>query len=287
MFLIARPMGGLNDILCTIHRCYSYCMHYQRKLLVHTAHHNAQTLFADGISNYIVARDSSAIIGLDTCAHVATALPSYFDNSKIDKPWKCDITPNSIDFSRGSHNEYLLFHGWGGGCIGFNIFNYLEFAPPVKSYVSTKLQTLPNHYNAVHFRHTDYKSNPDKLWDTIKTMTKLQLPLYLATDSQGILDEANARYPGVILNISRNLSTTANPIHHSSLALKKIVIYEMFTDLAILCFAQSLHCTRLSNPSIATMPYSGFCILANSMKNLKGTSLKSLFGFAESTYNIT
>lgn len=281
MFLIARPMGGLNDILCTIHRCYNYCIQYQRKLIIHTAHHNAKTLFADGIDNYIVARDSSAKIGLNTCEQVVAALPSYFDNSKIDKPWKCDIAPNSIDFARGSHSQHLLFHGWGGGCIGFNVFNYLDFAPPVKSYVSTKLQTLPNHYNAIHFRHTDYKSNPDELWTTIKMLIELRLPLYLATDSQQILDEANARHPGAILNICNRLSATTRAIHHSRLALEKEVVYDMFADLAILCFAQSLHCTKLSNPSIDTMPYSGFCILAKSMKELKVEHVRSLFGVSE------
>ena len=271
-------MGGLNDILCTIHRCYNYCMHYQRKLIIHTAHHNAQTLFADGIHNYFVTRDSSAMIGLDTCEQVVTALPPYFDNSKINKPWKCDITPNSIDFSRGSHNEYLLFHGWGGGNIGVYAFNYLEIAQPIKVYVAAKLLTLPTRYNAIHFRYTDYKSDTDQLWNTLEQQTDLGLPLYLATDSQQILDEAKIRYPGQILNLTSNLSSTAIPIHHSYMSLEKENVYDMFMDLAILCFAESLHCMRLSNSSTENIIHSGFSILASSMRQINASRLRSLFG---------
>lgn len=278
MFLIARPMGGLNDILCTIHRCYNYSIHYQRKLIVHTAHHNAKTLFADGIDKYIVARDLSTNIGLDRCEEVVAALPSYFDNSKINRPWKCDIAPNSIDFARGLHNQYMLFHGWGGGHIGVNAFNYLEIAQPIKAYVTAKLLTLPTRYNAIHFRYTDHKSDTDQLWDTLEQLTDQGLPLYLATDSQQILREANIRYPGQILNLTSNLSSTAIPIHHSNMALEKGNVYDMFMDLAILCFAESLHCIKLSNPSTENIDYSGFSILASSMRKLNTSRLRSLFG---------
>ena len=40
-YLLCRPCGGLNDILCQIGGCYNYCAKYNRILLIDTNHFKA------------------------------------------------------------------------------------------------------------------------------------------------------------------------------------------------------------------------------------------------------
>ena len=276
MWLVARPLGGLNDILCTIHRCYQYCIQFNRKLIIHTAHDSDHTLFADGIEHYFYSNDIT--LGVSEKGEYYSHISQSLNLSFNQLPWQANPShlKQSTSLSRGWHEPVLLYSGCGGGNIGINSFKYLSILPEIKSYISAKMALLPARYEAVHCRYTDYKSDLGQLWqimDSISTATSI----YLATDSSSVLADARKRYPDRILNYSRSLSSSMQPIHHSGLALAEETVYDMFLDLGILSLAQATHCTRLVNPTIESIPYSGFCILAQSLKNLPRDQLSKIF----------
>jgi hypothetical protein len=39
-YLLCRPLGGLNDILCQIYNCYGYCLRNNRILMIDTEYNS-------------------------------------------------------------------------------------------------------------------------------------------------------------------------------------------------------------------------------------------------------
>lgn len=276
MWLVARPLGGLNDILCTIHRCYLYCAQYNRKLVIHTAHISDLTLFADGIERYFNSKEIA--LGITEKDEYFDYVNKYLDLELHHYPWRVDpINLNqSTSLTRGWHQPVVFYSGYGGGTLASSSFKYLSITPEIKSYLSAKLELLPTGYVAVHCRYTDYQSDLDHLWEIMDSIST-EIDIYFATDSSSVLCKANERYPNRIINYTRRLSSAITPIHHSELALAEETIYDMFLDLAVLCFAERIYCTRLKNPSIESIPLSGFCILAQSLSKLQKRQLIDIF----------
>jgi hypothetical protein len=55
-YLLCRPLGGLNDILCQINYCYNYCIKFNRILLIDTSflyEHNSFSCSFDKYFDFI------------------------------------------------------------------------------------------------------------------------------------------------------------------------------------------------------------------------------------------
>ncbi|PPC88319.1 MAG: hypothetical protein CTY31_03855 [Hyphomicrobium sp.] len=63
-YVLCRPRGGLNDILCEIERCWAYSEKYNRTLVVDTT----KSGFRDDLSKYFEVKDQRApvVLSLDT-----------------------------------------------------------------------------------------------------------------------------------------------------------------------------------------------------------------------------
>jgi hypothetical protein len=279
MYFVLQPLGGLNDILCTIHRCYQYCLSYKRKLIIHTAHLLEPVLFSDGIESYLCSKKEDIFLGLSGIAPVLERLAPWVDENIEGSPWSVsfDEVDAVKELDRGYHEEVIVFQGYGGGNIGVQSFNYLDLQAGLKQHVSSRLDAMPEAYHAIHFRHTDYRSSTEELRYAIETLSEDGWPIYLATDNAFVLKSMKEEFGSRILNLAFALSDNFSPIHHSSLAREKEAVYDLFVDLASLVFAGSLSCTRLTNPLVPEFQFSGFCILAQHLRKLDTRTIRSIF----------
>lgn len=283
MYLILRPLGGFNDILCTIYRAYLYAAAYNRRLIVHTAHSSANVLFADGIQEYFTSSQPGIQLGMPVDAQLSQALGDIIDSSSSLLPWKEPLSTSSsrrllASLDRGYHDRILLYEAFGGGYFGVNALNLLTLRDDVKKSIGKYLGRLPVDFNAIHCRYSDYKSDLMMLDEQFRQLSADKIPIYFATDSANLLRRFQSKDYGVpILNFCTTYSGNSEPIHHSKIARTRAAVEELLAELAILTLAKKFNCPLLSNPSDPLVLKSGFSILAENLRKVDKSLLFSYF----------
>ena len=279
MYMVLQPLGGLNDILCTIHRCKDYCLTHNRKLIIHTANLRDHFLFPDGIEKYLYSQDENILLGLPRIQIVRERLAPWVDEGVEGSPWISRF--GDVDAIKNLNCSYqedvIIYQAFGGGFIGGEAFKYLDLQPSLKEYIKAKLVEIPGDYHAIHFRHTDYKSDIQDLRNLIKSVSRDGKHIYLATDNGSVLRSIKQEFGEMIINLTGSLSEDCLPIHLSQLSKEEYASYDAIADIAILAFAESLSCPRLMNPTDPLIEVSGFCLLARHLRNLEKHLLKQIF----------
>ena len=189
-YLLCRPRGGLNDVLCQIEKCWRYAEKHRRILVIDTRDSGLMGSFFEYFSvkeSSVPVRDFFSLNEIRAinqekclpkfCSGRLDILDAYFldpEKNYVDRASNESIT---FDFEV-DHAETLLVHEQsGGGTLSFACLNRLYVAEPVRQQVLLAMKKLPKIYSAIHIRNTDYQSNykneRDRKAATISAITDL------------------------------------------------------------------------------------------------------------------
>jgi hypothetical protein len=273
-YLICRPEGGINDILCQIQKCFTYCQNKQRVLIIDTVNSSS---FCDDFSFYFKTSHPGVI--LSSAEEVRSNLFSGFSSvfpkvSKSDvfglKPqYNPDLNYNlngvslTFDFTKDYEESVLLHHQCGGGGESKDFFRSFQFTKSICKLLFARIKTMPIKFTGFHFRGNDLPSDPECAFSIL---SGIRGPVFLASDSHSFISSAVRRLgSGKIYVFSQIPDLCGRPIHHENVAheTKRQLNLDAFLDLLTLA---------LSRDVLFSTPQSGFSQLAKNLNELINAS---------------
>lgn len=192
--VLCRPEGGINDILCRISLCYSYCRATNRILLIDTIN----TSFRQPLNIYFKSRfnDIQFITSNQDLPPLDSVYPLLDKNGfSYQAIYKNDLgfvrsedeSGLHFDLNRTYQEEVLLYHNCGGGNSSHHAFSFLDFQDFVKQAIGHLYQIIPKPYISLHLRGTDgLGTNFPPLIALLASLPRQNL--FVATDSKQLLD---------------------------------------------------------------------------------------------------
>jgi hypothetical protein len=170
-FLLCRPQGGLNDVLCNVEKTRLHADKFNRTLIVDTNFVNSYTTLGD-FSDYFQTRanvilNASPLINklrdLTTFpACVAGKLDSYrtyYDENLKYFRERTTRQKVSFKFDTDYEEQLLVHHGLGGGFLGVQALSWLQLNDVITAELIRRLSVINSPYCAIHIRNTDYRSD--------------------------------------------------------------------------------------------------------------------------------
>jgi hypothetical protein len=228
-YLICRPEGGFTDMLSQLKRCFNYCLHYDRILVIDTS--NSKT-FASPFWLYFSFVHTSVKVMIDPRELIQTAiaenlsvhpLHARLDPRGHEQPrfvqnlnYCLDGIPVTFDFNCDHDAAVLIHQQCGREPFDFEFMSCLRLSPRMRGVVERRWASLPKPYVGVHVRNTDITSDPDKVMPLVR---RYPGTVFLATDSatvqQSVHQEAKRRiYTSQIPDFS------GRPLHHRHVSQK-------------------------------------------------------------------
>jgi len=218
-FLLARPTGGLADMLAQIGRCIEYAQAHGRYLIIDTA---LPDFFADSFSHYFEFEDETfgvthltqellaRINGMSTLPpECAGRIASYKAQSVPDTLIKGlrdyfghfvslrdDSTQVPLTFDmRVDHGPDLLLHHCSGGGFtkALHALATLRPSPELRKRLQRAIAGLPSEYDAIHVRNTDLRSDYQAALARLAGLS--DRPLLVCSDDAGVIDHARQVVP--------------------------------------------------------------------------------------------
>jgi hypothetical protein len=274
--LLCRPFGGLNDILCQIAKCLKYALEYDRELYVDCSHSG----FLDSFANYFIAPEGVYFKDIDFLTPPFDVYPHCLVNDIRGFTVQRDLatkkavhiptnTVLSFDFDK-SYAEQILVHAQaGGGDSSINVLEKFVLKENVRLHISKIIENL-GEYDAIHVRHSDYKTDYQKFFADING--KLGSKIVLCTDSYQCQVYAKSLWGGR-LHIVTNIPDTKGIRLHGNRNLDRFQTnIDTLTDLFILACGKNLYTTNINRGFV-----SGFGILANALHRRKDLIEKLLW----------
>ena len=281
-YLLCRPQGGLNDMLCQIEKCFRYAQASKRILIIETDYHGS-SYFSDSMSKYFVSCRSNLLLGaveyipdfdqLDVFPRFLYGRVSSYSviwNKKYQYFYD-DVIGEKItfDFSMDYNESLLVHHQLGGGSLSLWALSRLRVHEDVIEELLKRIKLISKPYAAIHIRNTDhetdYRQHLDHLNQTI------QAPIFVATDNADTLRECKAVFGADrVYSFARRLSSTlGTPLHLNFVHGTEVTErnQDAILDLLMLALSSSLYIFQIKN--CAYSKYSGFSRLAHSLNNSK------------------
>jgi hypothetical protein len=277
-YVLLRPEGGLNDILCRIEVCARYALATGRILLIDTL----TTGFGESFANYFRSiepkiRLVESVDDIKLLSHLrvypepCAGLVGYRAFYKEGENY-CEREteiPLQFDLTKNYQDDLLLYHGCGGGSWGHLALRHFQMTSVMKLRVSEALEKMPRPYAAVHLRATDLQTD----YMTHLRQIKLELSgknVYVATDSRSALFAAIQELnTSLVHNFATNLSEDAKPIHMLNELDEKTwnrseINSQTIVDLMMLANAEKFYYAVTKQNAV-----SGFSVLALHLQNIE------------------
>lgn len=173
-FLLCRPQGGLNDMLCRIKLCYDYACKFNRTLIIDTL---TRTYLSTNFGKIFEFNDPRVITEVNsTLLKTLTELDNlsyYFERKNISSNYfnqpvdKLNFYTNSnidwhgiykFDLSKEYEQTVLYYQRYGGGQDSYKLLKK-NISLINKKFVRYVLSLLPSEeYESIHIRHTDFRA---------------------------------------------------------------------------------------------------------------------------------
>ena len=274
-YLLCRPRGGLNDVLCQIIRCIDYAKRENRYLVIDIKKEKFFTALPEFMvmkkrMNFISFCNNEEEIGrFESLSvyppHIKGRIGSYRsiyldEIGYVDDKYLKSLT---FDFSCSYFENLLVHEGAGGGESSLGFFTYFSLNKNIVSEINTIRLKFPKNYSAVHVRNTDYQTDYINALKDISDQIKGKYIL-LCTDSIDVERYAKKEYSDISwLSSTTILEEFNEPLHHAinsdddrdSLLLKSTLV-----DLFLMAYSDKVYIFKHRKDS-----YSGFSILAKNL----------------------
>lgn len=206
-FVLCRPEGGLNDMLCQIGRCLEYCIRHGRELVIDT---ERTETFAEPFARYFSIRHRGVVIREDVdgflrlareqglALHPKCARLEYGDDPPVAPPglnYRLNGERVTFDFRCAHDAPVLVHHQFGGGAPKEVLMRSLRLRPGICAEIRRRLAELSGPYVGIHVRDTDLRTGTRGVEAALR---KFAGPFFLATDSAATQRRLAALRPGAV-----------------------------------------------------------------------------------------
>lgn len=282
-YVLCRTMGGLNDTLVQIGRCFDYCVKFGRSLVVDTRLSGLMGDFEDyfDLTGFPIEVISYSKLGSQTLnrltawpASVQGVLGTYraigitgviglFESESLQKL--------TFDMNFEYSQSVLLHHSGGGGEISRSLMKHLRFSTQTREEVQELIGSLPELYDAVHIRNTDYQSNWREFLLYVARRSDEACPVVVFSDDPAVLEGAPAISP--IFQPSRffDFSGVQGPIHKfekqtANEARRRVV--QTLAEVIAMCCSRTFYFSRTrGRTGSPKSPVSGFSALVKFLRS--------------------
>lgn len=277
-WLLCRPEGGLNDVLCQVELACLYAERFGRTVIVDTDYANAVS-FKDTFGRYFVTRQRRLILdigglreridALETFpAHVQGRVSHYrIARDRLGPTFPVEEesqTRITFDFERDYAQPLLVHHAAGGGMRAASALARLRLHDSLCDALLRRLAAIGRPYTAVHIRNTDYRT-PYAAW-LLEAKDRIAGPVFLATDDRACRNDFEAAFgPGRIQSFA---ALPDRPVSlHSDFDRNQAYQRnsDAILDLLMLVLARDYYFLPLAENPLRTR-FSGFSLLAAKLR---------------------
>ncbi|MGE0724003.1 MAG: hypothetical protein AB7O45_06495 [Alphaproteobacteria bacterium] len=273
-YVLCRPEGGLNDMLCQIERCCRYAERTGRTVVVE-ANFRPGRFFRDRLDRYFGSLQPRLLLDptpVMTELVRASVYPEHLRGRLNDYVHRWDRTtsryveraqgqPLTFDFMTDYRHEVLVHHQPGGGRNSLFAFLRLALTPALVAELARRWAAIGPGYAAVHVRHTDYRTDYAAILTALRRAPPARL--LVATDNSAVLEEfRQALGPERVHNFAWLGVGPGVPLHRYRVGVDVVERRnsDAILDLLMLGLARELHIVKVENRKDGG--FSGFSQLA-------------------------
>lgn len=252
-YLLCRPLGGFNDTLNQIYKCYEYCITYNRTLLLDTEYNNFISSSFDNYFTFINKNNINVIYNSDAIYKIInnnkfTVFPEILEDvlysytaKYINDGFYYKNIMLRLDFTRNYEQELIVHNDCGIDCNSLNMISLLQINDWLIDIIIKRYNLIEKPYISIHIRNTDYKTDYINLYYEYKNIIDNN-NIFLATDSKEVLDYfINLQLNNNFYNFIECLNDENKPIHQkNTINNKNQVMIDTICDLIILSLSSNL-----------------------------------------------
>ena len=248
-YFICRPKGGLNDIFNQIEKSCRYCLTYRRKLYVDTT----RSGFLDTFNNYFVAPPYITFEEkFGSIEYPASVFPDFLKNNIFDyetEPagkggniYKIKNGPIvDINFKKNYPEQYIIYEKSGGGGKSFNFIRRIRLKDNIRCKIISIIDGLGK-YDAVHIRHTDYKTDYKPFLDSLAD--SIHNKIVVCTDSHEVQQYSIALFGDKLHIVTSIPDTQGETLHYNASLDRYSTNVDSLVDLFILASSDKLYFSK-------------------------------------------
>ena len=271
-FLLCRPHGGLNDILCQVQKTFIHALQYKRQLIVDTRANGLH----DDFSHYFETTRHFPSIHLQLTSASLTRLnelscypnslrarvdnyPLHYDEKLVNYMVADSGEIPQIDTT--DRPEQLLIHDQCGGGRGYQAFPFLKFTAPISEKITNRILSLPKGYEAIHIRYSDVPFNYQPFLEGLRQHLK-GISVVVCTDSLEVLEACKIKLADSTVYSLVQPPETPQKIHDNPGVTNLTTNTDALVDLLALALAKKIHFP--GGPGVYP---SGFSMMATDLSN--------------------
>jgi hypothetical protein len=263
-YVLCRPQGGLNDMLCQIEKCWQYAERFDRTLVIDTSF----GVFKDDFTRYFSVVTPS----------IAPVLP-VLSASVLDRLEALDVRPHQVrgrlgtyakvyssqqrcfvddasgasltfDFETDHPEACLLYNNSGGGAVAINCLKRLRLVPDIADDLRRLLEKLGDNYMAVHVRNTDYRTDYKRFFKSIEREVD-DVDLLVCSDDATCVEFARGFFRrSRVFTVSQIPDYGGEPLHRVAMAPgeRYRANVDALRDLLALAWAKKLFIANVRTP---------------------------------------
>jgi hypothetical protein len=297
-YLLVRPRGGLNDTLAQLDKTFRYAERYERTVLVDLSRSGLQC----GFEELFVARQSKSLEILawsDEAAAEVTEIDSVYphalahriDTYKVKMNVELNLyvdtqsaAPVTFDFDTNYSEKLLIHEQPGGGITAVGSLRRVALTRTVANAVARQIISVGPDYDAIHVRHSDYRTDYVQLFRRARALFRGRR-LLICTDSYEVKKAAEVQFEGAVelLSAADTPETEGVPLHKTTNIDRGTANIDLFSELLAMAMAKRFLFTQLSRDNSLEIyfPFSGIASLVTGLR-AKPETMKALFDNADS-----
>jgi hypothetical protein len=281
-YLLTRPRGGLNDTLAHLEKSILYAEAHDRDLIIDMSrsglHVPFDDLFAFIQQNRIAVFSYNDAIGAELDRFPSVYPPALRHRvSRSESVWDRDRKTFrdaefrqalQFDFGKDYRAQVMVYEQARGGTLSYRFLRRVRLRADIAEQVVQRLLSLGPGYDAVHIRHSDYKTAFNKYLRVLAPFVVGRRVL-ICSDSPQVKSAAQKLLflRTTVLSLSDIPDTGGRPLHYDVGIDRSAANVDLFTDLFGLALSDVLFFRRTAGARGKKGPFSGFSILAELLRN--------------------
>lgn len=274
-YLLARPCGGFNDCLVQLDAARRHAERFGRTLIIDTSRSGLkagfETLFVTrpNFGCPVIMWSREVGVALDTLKSVRPAelthritsyQTTYDDETCLHRDTQTKAL-TSVDLERDHPETLIVQERAGGGIESLRFLRRVSLRSEVATEVAARLSTLGRDYDAIHIRHSDYRTDFEGFLQRISPIFAGR-KLLVCTDSAEVKETA-PRLLGKrveVISIAEPPDTKGQPLHDTELADRHAANLDLLTEIIAMARARNFFFTQLDRTH-PRWKFSGFAKL--------------------------
>ncbi|MCG3267383.1 hypothetical protein [Yoonia sp. I 8.24] len=276
-YLLCRPRGGFNDVMVQIEKCRLYAIKFNRVLIIDTTRSGMKLPFQDVFTAQdsfgceVLGWTSEMIPAFDEATSVYPSeichrVSSYATNWVPQHKYFVDTeTGRELNFDAAiDHSEQVIvYEQAGGGPASFAALDRLSFVPKFARLITNNLRHLNANFDAVHIRHSDYKTDFATFLTRLRPVLRGRQVLICSDSADAISSASKILHPTTtLLSVTETPDLGGVPLHSTDELDATEALVDLLSDLIALSLSRRLFFTSLSGGHTDDLRISGFSLLA-------------------------